>query len=361
MSEQFLQTFEDDDEVATPRATKDNDAPIANAEDIPLFEDADKRGFRTAAYIKVTKIDPPNAGYKGEVPLNSTLETIAQLFGNGLFNFAVCNHKHKTLRTQENVKISVQGSVTTTAIAPSQGKDTSSQTVIDILDKFDKQSRQINDQVRTNSKEYTDLVKTTTEASAERERLFLTTVNKNNQEFFQGMLASQAQNFQQLMAMMVMGHQQTIESIRATQAQNNPLAFVEVLTKGLQMGRDMGSDDPDWLKALGVGKSMVGDLAEIAKTARTNPKILTNGNKEAEAKNKGKEAPKERPLTREEIIELIKLKKSLLNRGIELEAMLKDANKHYTSSGVDDDDNTNLESETESDDSKSGNVVGEES
>ena len=56
---------EDFEETTTRRTTKkdDVDKPVANADGIPLFINADKRGLNTAEYLKVTKLDNPGRGY----------------------------------------------------------------------------------------------------------------------------------------------------------------------------------------------------------------------------------------------------------------------------------------------------------
>lgn len=333
--------IEDEEEEKSSKGS--TDSPISNADSIPLFEDADKRGVRTAAYITITKLDAPKSGYKGQIPLNSTLETIAQLFGNGIYNIAVVNHKHKILRTRENIKIDIPSEVLEGSINTAKANGSSSPqgpSILEVIDKLNashsqeierqtKQSELITKQVEANSKNYTELIKTSTESSAQREREFLQSASQSNKEFFASMMQMQSAQFQQMMIMMMAGHNQTIESLKASQAANNPLLFVEVLMKGLQMGKGMDDDSPDWLKAIGMGKEMIGELGSLAKVKMLQTMPQTTP--EVKPKKKEDKKPSDNKiLNKRELMELVKLKRTLLKRGIDLEAMLSEANKHYS-------------------------------
>lgn len=355
------------------------DAPIANADSIPLFPDADKRGVRTAYYIKVYKLDQPHSGYKGQVPLTSTEETIAQLCGNGLFRFDVCNGSHKVLRSKENVRIDIPSShLEKISDGRSKGPET------DILGLFkeinksherdiertSKSAEIVNTQVQQNSKDFVTLIQALTQSAAERERAFLTSTSAGQQEFFKSMLASQGQQFSQLMAIMMMSHNQTIEMMKASSSQQNPLIFLEVMMKGLALGKDMGGDDdaPDWLKAIREGKDMFSSLADIAKIkalgtppALTTPPPTSTPVPEPKKDTTQKPKKEQKLFSKNEITQLIQLKKTLLNRGIDLETLIKEANNHYSSdtapdnkSEVDSDENSEEETDDELDDSTVG-------
>lgn len=383
-----LEQFAEDSESRSRKSSKEGvDAPIANADGIPLFEDADKRGIRTADYIKVFKLDQPHSGYKGQVPLSSTLETIAQLYGNGLYRFDVCNSKHRMMRSKENVRIDIPNpQLLATDKATGQAPGTNILELVRELSKsHDKDierarldAKTVSDQVQNNSKEFVALVKTTTEATSNREREFLTAISAGQGEFFKGMMAMQGSNFAQIMAILTVSHQQTIESLKATQAQNNPLALVQVMMQGIMLGKGMGGDDddqPDWLKAmtmtLGTGKDIFDKFASLKLAAASNPLIPPAPAKEQKTEekpgSKEKIRKKNKLINEAELKALITLKKSLLNRGIELEQLLTDANTHYSASEPSEnptEENPEVESDEESEDESStpeNNLGGEES
>src|SRR5207245_7491210 len=109
----------------------------------------------------------------------------------------------------------------------------------------------------------------TTESAAERDRAHMTGVNKQQQDFFSGIMAQTSQMFQQTMAIMIASHSQTMEILRASndrdRENNNPMAMVSVLMQGMKIGQEMNGDDtPDWLKAVGMGKDMLGQLTMLA-------------------------------------------------------------------------------------------------
>lgn len=364
MGDVFTAETEFDEDDSEPKETKGGvDSPVSNADNIPLFEDADKRGTRTAAYITVTKLDAPKSGYKGQIPLNSTLETIAQLFGNGIYNISACNHKHKVLRSKENLKIDIPLEILESSAKTANGNaaSPSGQPILEILktvtenhkgelERQKELSATVTTQVTENSKSFVELIKTSTEAAAQREREFLLSTSESNKQFFATMMSMQSAQFQQMMIMMMAGHNQTIESLKTTNAQNNPLLMVEVLMRGLQMGKSLdGDDSPDWLKAIGMGKDMIGELGSLAKLKmlQTPATITPKPEEKGKPKDKGKEKGKgedNKILKRSELVEIIKLKRTLLKRGIDLEAMLSEANKHYAAPTAE------QESEPESDD-----------
>lgn len=324
--------------VSRRGAKKDlSDVPIENSADIPLFEDSDKRGLRSATYLKVIKLDKPGAGYKGQVPLTSTLETIGQLYGDGIYNIEACNHKHQILRSKENIRISLSESNNDSAKLSSKNNGSSNIDLIHALNTNHseeiKRTREISERVANESiiqsKQHTDLIRIQTESAAAREREFMQSAQKNQQDFFANLMIAQSQMFQQTMAMITMGHQQTMESLRATteREQNSGNSNVEVLMKGLSLGRDMaGNDDsPDWLKALDKGGNMMKDLLQLKSenNVKVEPAPQSKGNRQ-------RDPNKKLPLTRTELLEIIRLKNSLNAKGIDFEAMVRQTREHLS-------------------------------
>lgn len=328
--------------VVSRRGSKKDlsDVPIENSADIPLFEDSDKRGLRSATYLKVIKLDKPGAGYKGQVPLTSTLETIGQLYGDGIYNIEACNHKHQILRSKENIRISLADNNADSGKNSSNGKNSGANSNLELITELNKnhseeikRTREISERVANESiiqsKQHTDLIRIQTESAAAREREFMQSAQKNQQDFFANLMIAQSQMFQQTMAMITMGHQQTMESLRATteREQNSGNSNVEVLMKGLSLGRDMaGNDDsPDWLKALDKGGNMMKDLLQLKSenNVKVEPPPQSKGNRQ-------RDPNKKLPLTRTELLEIIRLKNSLNAKGIDFEAMVRQTREHLS-------------------------------
>jgi hypothetical protein len=326
--------------VVSRRGSKKDisDTPIENAADIPLFEDSDKRGLRSATYLKVIKLDKPGAGYKGQVPLTSTLETIGQLYGDGIYNIEACNHKHQILRSKENIRISLTEPNSENAKLTSRNGSNNDIQLISQLNAAHaeeiKRTREISERVANESivqsKQHTELVRTTSESAAAREREFMQSAQKNQQDFFGNLMIAQSQMFQQTMAMITMGHQQTMESLRATteREMNSGSNNVEVLMKGLSLGREMagGDDSPDWLKALDKGGNMMKDLLQLKTDNQSPIPNQTTPQKQRDPNRKS-------PLTRSELLEIIRLKKSLNAKGIDFESMVKQTREHLSNDG----------------------------
>lgn len=359
MSEEFTEDFEEPTggtvfiaERQTKKDTKiDKDNPIENAAEIPLFFDADKRGLATAVYIKIVKVDEPNSGYKGNLPLATTLDTIAKLFGNGFYNIYACNHRHRELRSKENVKIDIP--IGKSPMIGSTSESRGSDLVLkEIFANHEKEVQRISsaisasaDERKQQSNEYVKLVSTTMKESSERERSFMDGQNKNQQTFFAQLMLAQNQMFQQTMAMISAGHAMTIESLRSTSERdkNSSKDSIELFMKALAMGRELSGDDttPDWLKALNSGENMLSKLLLLKDENKSEPG--RNGNTSNSSPNSSpnsnlRPGPRTKiPLTKQEVLDIVKLKKVLSSKGIDLSTLVSDATKSY------------LEAETEKD------------
>jgi hypothetical protein len=312
-----------------------SDTPIENALDIPLFEDSDKRGLRSVTYLKVIKLDKPGAGFKGNIPISSTLETIGQLHGDGVYNIEACNHRHQVLRSKENIRISLnEPKIDSPKNNSNNGLELVSELNKNHAEEI-KRMREVSERVSNESiiqsKEHVALVRATTESAAAREREFMQSAQKNQQDFFGNLMIAQSQMFQQTMAMITMGHQQTMESLRATteREMNSGSNNVEVLMKGLSLGREMagGDDSPDWLKALDKGGTMMKDLLQLKNDNQSQVPSLANN---TATPQKQRDPNKKLPLTRNELLEIIRLKKSLNAKGIDFEAMVRQTREHLS-------------------------------
>lgn len=348
--------------VVTEKKKKDDkltEAPVENAKDVPLFADFHGKGLKSISYLKLTKLDKPGAGFKGNISLTSDLETIYRMYGNGLYNIEACNHKHQVLRIRENVLISIDGKEETeNATIPISSVDSAKDKHISQLignmseshknevSRIQSLSDTVTKQVTEQGKTFVQLVQTTTESAAQREREHMAGVNKGQQDFFANMMLATNQMFQQTMTMMLAGHTQQMEMLRAgfERERSNPEKLIEVLMTGLKMGREMeGDDSPDWMKGLTVGGDMIGNLAKLA-TALPNgfvPKQIPVQNPAQQVpqttpKSETKKVVNRKPqtpkvFTDEEVVAFLKLKKVLSARGIDPAAVAMEASKHYES------------------------------
>lgn len=343
---------EDEDEnfeetTTTRRSRRDDpDKPVTNAETIPLFVNADKRGLNTAEYLKVTKLDNPDRGYKGTMPLTSTLETIAGIHGNGTYNIDLCNSAHKVLRRLENQVISLneeqRQNVGDNAKSGTSNSDRHLAFLLQEnarkdkaeLDREEKRTDAHVKAVTGQATQFTEMVTKTTEAAANRDRDHMKGVNDSQQNFFANMMSQQATMFQQTMAMMMMGHNQTMEILKASHdrdiQQNSPAALMDILMKGINIGKEFESDDDPLTKSLSAGGDMLTKLIELKKempqTTVTTQRVQRPNPGNAPNKTK---SGKEPILSKNELRKMIELKKVLRSRGIDLEDQLEQASIHY--------------------------------
>jgi hypothetical protein len=367
------------------------DKPVANAEDIPLFADSDKRGTNSAVYLKVTKTgmvgvsgEAPT-GYKGQLPISSNEESIFNNYGDGIYTVELCNHRHKVLRSKENLKLTLGGGAGRSNSVPNSGPSSEESTLHKHLAyslqknqenhqrelaRLESVNSQVTTQVVAQAKAHTELVTKSTEASAQREREFMGSMVKQNQDFFANMMMMQQQSFQQTMALLNTGHQMTMESMRASNERdanaNNPMLMLEIFSRGLNLGREYdGPDKPEYLQAIEMGLGGLKDIKDLVllKNGLPNPSSLPSGNQAQRTLPKGnssvasnnvspgstnaQQGKKEPLLTKDELINMVQLKKSLHKRGIDLAAMLKDATNHYETAA--DDEIFNKEDEETSD------------
>lgn len=311
------------------------DGTIENASDIPLFEDSDKRGLKAAQYLRLVKLDKPGAGYKGNIPLTSTLETIAQLYGDGLYNIEACNAKHQVLRSKENIRIAV---ASTEPISTQKLPVTSDEKLLETIRELNRShevainraiedARRTADESKQQSKDFVNLVKTQTDAALVRDREHMAGVNKSQQDFFGNMMMANSQMFQQTIAILTIGHQHLIESLRTTYEGSNRENSVDTLLKGILVATQLqnnGNDEPDWLKALDKGGNMLQTLVSLKGNAplpETKPENTPATKPEKERKG---------PFTKTEVLEMVRLKKILNDKGISLEAMLKNARENLS-------------------------------
>jgi hypothetical protein len=324
---------------------------ITNAGEIPLFHDADKRGLKAAQYLKIVKIDKPDSGYKGKIPISSTEETIAKLYGNGIYNIEACNHRHQIIRTIESLEISIPEEIKGVNPLMVPGLRNENSFVRQDNERVDRLHDKVTKQVTDNSNQFVQLVTKQTTESAQREREHMASVNNQQQTFFSSMLAATSQMFQQQILLQREQHQQTLQLLATNKPNENQ--GMQMLLAGIALAKELGSggegdNTPDWLKALSQGGEMLGNLVKLSEVKKNpNVKLL----KALRAKKKLLAKNKEEPPTPEpkQVPEPGNSEK-VPNSGIDFESIFDDTSKEESKV---------ISEETENDDS-SGDYEDEE-
>jgi hypothetical protein len=304
--------------------------PIENSDEVPLFANKYSDMKRAIHALKIVKLDQPGAGYKGELPKNSTLETIANMFGDGLYNIEAINAGYKVLRVMQNVRIALSTGGGLAAGAgsgqlgarPGMGAVVVSGTDKEALDRVERLASAAGLQAAQQARDFTSLVTTTVQSAAERERAFMQGVQENSQVFFGNLLAMQTQGFQQVLALMQAGHQQTMEAVRASSTQNNPNDLIRLLVSGIQMGRDMDEPEetPFWQELLQGGVGLLGNFKQQqGGNVQLPPPVKVPAIGQGKAEKKVVAAAKNPGNKRKEAKQLLRLYRALRSRGMDIE------------------------------------------
>jgi len=267
----------------------DSDDEVSNAMDVPLFSGAGFANNRAIAKLRLVKLDNPGAGYKGEIPTSSTLETIGQLFGDGVYNIEAVNARGFRLRVLENQRISLGlGPMDGSRVAPAAVAGPSAAE----LDRVERLSRQAAAESVQQANAHTRLVQETSQAAAAREREFMQGANAQTQQFFASILAAMTQGHQQQLAMMQASHTHTMEMMIAMRAGNGEESSAErmlaLFAQGLNLGRSLDQPDerPFWQEILQGG---VGLLAGAKQQSQAALPKLSKGSGQSNGSSAGKD------------------------------------------------------------------------
>jgi hypothetical protein len=155
----------------------------------------------------------------------------------------------------------------------------------------------------------------------------------SQQNWFASMMASQQQMFNQTMMIMQKGHDIALSQMTANT--QNPMAMVQVMMQGLQMGMGMNNedDDPDWLKGIREAGGMLENLAGMAlNPGAPNPQqINVKVEDKKPAPPPGTTKAGKKIFEKEEIVGVVKLKEILRARGIDFNTYLEHTTKLYAS------------------------------
>lgn len=265
---------------------------VSNASEVPLFAGAGFANNRSIAKLKLIKLDNPGAGYKGEIPLTSTLETIGQLHGDGLYNIEAVNGKGRQLRVLENQRIALGFSPHDTPRTGAPASTTVLGTSTADLDRVERLARQSANESVAQAQSFRDMVVATTTASAAREREFMQGVQTQSQTFMASLMAAQAQGFTQLMTLLQTGHQQMMEAAgamrpRTEDSGDSAERLMSIFMQGMNLGRGMDGQEqePFWQEILRGGASLLTNTRQ-AQLAAMNPQPAPRGAKRASGNSK---------------------------------------------------------------------------
>lgn len=354
--------------VQPPKAKTNTKAhlPVANAKEVPLFPDADKDLRNTIAYIKVIKQNNPKPGYRGQVPHNATLQSIGLKFGNGIYTIEGCAQDHSVLRREMNVEINLDEAENTPnkASASDFAVATAMRSMHEghqkELDRHTKLTESTTKNEAERSREYTAMVRETSKENREAMQQFYQASAKNQQDFFGSIMAAQNMGFQQVMALMTQGHNMQLAMMQEAAKNNNPMVYVQMMMKGMEMGMGMAdSDEPDYIKAMRAGGDMLSDLVNLAGSGKKLPsKIEDTDEEENDEPNPVTKKPPvpgttksgKKIFEKEEILGMMELKEILRSQGIDLAHFLEHAKSTYKNEVKDNEpsQSTNEESEKES-------------
>jgi hypothetical protein len=321
--------FEDGEDASAALDEPAEDV-VSNASDVPLFAGSGFANHRSIAKLKLVKLDNPGAGYKGEIPTTSTLETIGQLFGDGLYNIEAVNQRGVRLRTLENQRIALgfnPHDVGASAGAPKHTNVVGATTDVDRIERLARLSANESVQQAT---AFRDLVVATTTASAAREREFMAGVLAQQSQSAAQQAQHAAQNaaqqqafltqaFSQQMAQQQASHNQMIEALGVLRKSGDSgdsgdaaERLMAIFMQGMQMGRQFdggGEEQPFWQEIIRGGIGVLGATRE-KQLAAMNPAELSPGGSPTKAK---------RPAN---IGKLAKIAAAMRKRGIDADRLL---------------------------------------
>lgn len=266
-----------DDELEGQEDIQTADIPLtedtlANASEVPLFASSSFANNKSIAKLKLVKLDNPGAGYKGEIPTNSTLETIGQLFGDGLYNIEAVNSAGRRLRILENQRIAL-------GIGPNDNKQVQERAPApqtSDVDRIERLALKSANESVAQAQAFRDLVVATTNASAAREREFMQGVQAQSQAFMASLMTTQSNGFAQLLTLMQTGHQQTVELLGAARKSEggDGEKLIAMFLQGMNTGRNLDGQEqePFWQEILRGGASLLTGVKQASLPANVpNP------------------------------------------------------------------------------------------
>ena len=309
--------------------------PIENADQIPLFQHADKKQANCVSYIKVIKTSRPNHGYKGQLPPTSTEETLLATYGPGTYTLQGCNDQHQIIIEQHEVYIAGEDPKPVDKAIQSNTQDDNTKLAIKMANHQAEQSMMRQEETHRKLMEILSGSQKDTQGVLTS---FFEKMQTSQGEFFAAMAqlnaeskTQQAQMFQQTIAMMTIGHQQNMEFLRASNDRerdmNNPMLMVQLLMQGLKLGKEFGdgTDQDPWITALKEGGGMLNSLVQLkggSGLPLPNPSNPTIASLTTSTQDNVPKQTKKPLFTPDEIKKIAILKKKLTDRGLDLSQLL---------------------------------------
>lgn len=386
MGTPFMNDDEEEEQIIERRNRDAENGKVENDENIPLIPNVKSDTRKTIHAIQIWKMDPPNDGLKGSVPPFTNHETIAKLFGNGVFDFYAVTIDGKILRRHTGVKVSLPPPT------PENSAKTESQPLENITahmrllewqsKQYEKDSARVEsfgrmavEHTREFSTQQLQTMRTETERQAERDRIFFSQQAAQTNQFFAAMFQQAQQIHAQAMERQREDHRQTIQMLTVTNQRaaeaNDPRTILGLLREGMalaQLGAPADDEEdeekedktPVWASAIKEGAAAVKDITETyklkafadANNSGTNPmKAITQGAAvQAPAKQLAKPG-RRLPFTPNQVKEMARLAAICKQRGLDFDVMLRNASQYFASGGPTDAGEQQSDSAPEPDDS----------
>jgi hypothetical protein len=303
---------------------------IENDEPIPLFPNIDKDHRNVIVSIRVWKRTPPGDGFKGDIPPTSTLDFVAKRWGNGIYDMEAMNQAQQVLRRHQNIKIDIGGLDSFTR--PQGQSNELAERLLDRqatqFERDSERSKQMADKAITLteslSTNYASMIREDSKGRIERDREFFQAQATQQANLFQGVLAQMQQMHQMSMEQQREGFQQTMQMMQVqhqhSQTMNNPMLLLSLFREGLRFGQEsQGEEDPlsNILKSGVMGLGQIKDMMALQSTIK--PVTLPAGKPTRSAST----TPP--ALTREELLDLVRLKKLATAKGQDFHEMVRQA------------------------------------
>jgi hypothetical protein len=352
MNQHAFMTDDEREETVIERRERERteNGKVDNDEPIPLLPNITKDARKTIVSLQVWKSDPPGDGYKGNVPPHADVETIAKLYGNGIYEFHGVTQDSKVLRRVQGVKIAWQPPEKgeNPANVPVMAPSTSADKLLDWQatqhakdsERVESFARMSVESSHATAKQHIDTLAQTLRASQERDRDFFAGMMANQQNFFAAMfqqatlahtqaMERSREDFRQSIQVMQISHE------RAQQAQD-PSLLLSLFERGLALGSggDGESEEAPWGEVIKSGVGAIKDMTELAKIkaglgttpAKTLPPATLPNRKTPNTPETPKKKP---PIDKEELAEVLRLKKILEQKGMDFATMVRQASSHF--------------------------------
>lgn len=357
---------EDEEELIIERRDRERleSGKVENDETIPLIPNVKTDARKTIHAIQVWKMDPPNDGLKGSVPPFTNHESIAKLFGNGIYDFYAVTIEGKVLRRHTGIKVNIPLPPPSleTPLSNHPSPDSHQRLLEWQSQQHAKETARIEsfgkmavDHTRDFSSQQLSAIRADAERQAERDRTFYSQQAAQTNQFFASMLSQAQQIHQHSMERQREDSKQFIHLLqmsheRAAQA-SDPRNILGLLREGMLLARgdDPEDDSPEnaenvpvWASALREGAAAVKDITETYKikafaeaNGGQNPlKAISQGIQKPPALPKTiPPPPRKLPFTSNQVREMARLKTICAQRGLDFDVMLRNASQYFASGG----------------------------